>query len=59
MLMCKICIAQRLVFDIFPWCNASFVPFRSGMLVVHRMQNGSIYAIFTEPFQWYNNYHIG
>ena len=26
-LMCKICIARRLVVDIFPWCNANFVPF--------------------------------
>ena len=27
MLMCKICIARRLVVDSFPWCNANFVPF--------------------------------
>ena len=27
MLMCKICIARRLVVDIFPWCNANSVPF--------------------------------
>ena len=42
MLMCKICIAQRLVVDIFLWCNANFVPFPSGMLVVRRMWNGRI-----------------
>ena len=41
-LMCKICIARRLVVDIFPWCNANFVPFPSGTLVALRMQNGSI-----------------
>ena len=42
MLMCKICIARRLVVDIFPWCNANFVPFPSGTLVARRMGNGSI-----------------
>ena len=26
-LMCKICIARRLVVDSFPWCNANFVSF--------------------------------
>ena len=41
-LMCKICIARRLVVDIFPWCNANFVPFPSGTLVAHRIRNGSI-----------------
>ena len=41
-LMCKICIARRLVVDIFPWCNANFVPFPSGTLVARRMQNGRI-----------------
>ena len=40
--MCKICIARRLVVDIFPWCNANFVPFPSGTLVARRMRNGSI-----------------
>ena len=42
MLMCKICIARRLVVDIFPWCNANSVPFPSGTLVARRMGNGSI-----------------
>ena len=42
MLMCKICIARRLVVDSFPWCNANFVPFPSGTLVARRMQNGRI-----------------
>ena len=42
MLMCKICIARRLVVDIFPWCNANFVPFPSGTLVARRIGNGSI-----------------
>ena len=41
-LMCKICIARRLVVDIFPWCNANFVPSPSGTLVACRMGNGSI-----------------
>ena len=41
-LMFKICIARRLVVDIFPWCNARFVPFPSGTLVARRMRNGSI-----------------
>ena len=41
-LMCKICIARRLVVDIFPWCNANFVPFPSGTLVARQMRNGSI-----------------
>ena len=41
-LMCKICIAWCLVGDIFPWCNANFVPFSSGTLVARQMQNGSI-----------------
>ena len=41
-LMCKICIARRLVVDVFPWCNANFVPFPSGTLVARRMRNGSI-----------------
>ena len=27
---CKICIARRLVVDIFPWCNVNFVPFLAG-----------------------------
>ena len=43
-LLCKICIARRLVLDIFPWCNAHYVPFPSGTLVARRMGNGSIYA---------------
>ena len=42
MLMCKICIARRLIVNIFPWCNANFVPFPSGTLVARRMGNGSI-----------------
>ena len=41
-LLCRICIARRLVVDIFPWCNANFVPFPSGTLVARRMRNGSI-----------------
>ena len=41
-LMCRICIARRLVVDIFPWCNANFVPFPSGTVVARRMRNGSI-----------------
>ena len=41
-LLCKICIARRLVVDIFPWCNAHYVPFPSGTLVASRMGNGSI-----------------
>ena len=41
-LLCKICIARRLVVDIFPWCNAHYVPFPSGTLVARRMGNGSI-----------------
>ena len=41
-LLCKICIAWRLVVDIFPWCNAHYVPFPSGTLVACRMGNGSI-----------------
>ena len=48
-LMCKICIARCLVVDIFPWCNANFVPFPSGTLVAHRMRNGSIvFIVWTE-----------
>ena len=49
-LMCKICIARRLVVDIFPWCNANFVPFPSGTLVAHRMRNGSIGHAFKQRF---------
>ena len=45
MLMCKICIVRRLVDDIFPWCNANFMPFPSGTLVAHRMRNGRIYSV--------------
>ena len=45
-LMCKICIARRLVIDIFPWCNANFVPFPSGTLVARPMRNGSILLIY-------------
>ena len=41
-LMCKICIARRLVVDIFPWRNANFVPLPSGTLVACQMRNGSI-----------------
>ena len=41
-LLCKICIARRLVVYIFPWCNAHYVPFPSGTLVAGRMGNGSI-----------------
>ena len=41
-LLCKICIARRLVVDIFPWCNANYVAFPSGTLVARRMRNGSI-----------------
>ena len=40
-LMCKFCIARRLIVDIFPWCNANFVPFPSWTLVARPMQNGS------------------
>ena len=40
--MCKICIVQHLVVNIFPWCNANFVPFPSGTLVACRMRNGRI-----------------
>ena len=43
-LLCKICIARRLVVDIFPWCNAHYVPFPSGTLVARRMGNGSIFG---------------
>ena len=43
--MCKICIARCLVVDIFPWCNANFVPFPSRTLVARRMQNGRIETI--------------
>ena len=46
MLMCKICIARRLVVDIFPWCNANSVPFPSGTLVARRIGNGSILHSF-------------
>ena len=46
-LMCKICIARRLVVDIFPLCNGNFVPFPSGTLVAHRMRNGSIMVTVT------------
>ena len=49
MLMCKICIARRLVVDIFPWCNANFVPFPSGTLVARRMRNERI----CRPFKHY------
>ena len=52
-LMCKICIARRLVVDIFPWCNANFMPFPRGMLVVRRMQNRSIVWQF---ISWYQTY---
>ena len=41
-LMCKICIARRLVVDIFPWCNANSVPFPSGTLVARQIGNGRI-----------------
>ena len=44
-LLCKICIARRLVVDIFPRCNAHYVPFPSGTLVARRMGNGSIWWI--------------
>ena len=40
--MWKICIARRLVVDIFLWYNTNFVPFPSGTLVARRMGNGSI-----------------
>ena len=40
--MCKICIAQHLVVDIFPWCNVYFVPSPRRTLVAGRMRNGSI-----------------
>ena len=50
MLMCKICIARRLVVDIFPWCNANFVPFPSGTLVARRMRNGRIDIVITIIF---------
>ena len=46
MLLCKICIARRLVVDIFPWCNAHYVPFPSETLVARRMGNGSISQAF-------------
>ena len=49
-LMCKICIAWRLVVDIFPWCNVNFVPFPSGMLVACRMWNGSIVCVNSVNF---------
>ena len=42
-LMCKICIAWRLIVDIFPWCNANFVPFPSGTLVARRMRTGELH----------------
>ena len=45
-LMCKLCIAWRLVVNIFPWCNANFVPFPSRTLVARRMQNGRIDTTF-------------
>ena len=41
-LMCKICTARRLVVNIFPWCNANFVPFPSRTLVAHRIGSGRI-----------------
>ena len=43
--MCKICIARSLVVDIFPLCNANFVPFLSRMLVACRMGNGRILCL--------------
>ena len=49
--MCKICIARRLVVDIFPWCNANFVPFRSGTLVARQMRNGRIKNSFQKVLQ--------
>ena len=45
-LICKICIARRLVVDIFPWCNANFVPFPSRTLVACQMWNGRINFTF-------------
>ena len=40
--MYKICIARRLVVDIFPWCNTNFVLFPIGTLVASWMGNGRI-----------------
>ena len=54
-LLCKICIARRLVVDIFPWCNAHYVPFPSGTLVARRMGNGSI---VTSDDLWHIIYKI-
>ena len=51
-LMCKICIVRRLIVDIFPWCNANFLPFPSGTLVARRMGNGSIQEIQERSFKW-------
>ena len=52
--MCKICIARHLVVDIFPWCNANFVPFPSRTLVARRMGNGSIllHTCYTYKCTW-------
>ena len=44
MLMCRICIVRCLVVNIFPWCNANFVPFPIGTLVARWMRNGRIRA---------------
>ena len=54
-LLCKICIARRLVVDIFPWCNAHYVPFPSGTLVARRMGNGSIKINEIAMPQWNPN----
>ena len=48
--MFKICIERHLVVDIFPWCNANFVPFPSGKLVARRMRNGRINKVLTIVF---------
>ena len=50
----KICIARRLVVDIFPWCNAKFVPFPSGTLVARRKGNGRIPNALCWPSRKYN-----
>ena len=60
-LMCKICIAWRLVVNIFLWCNANFVPFPRGTLVVRQMGNGRITMIMTEIIKmppWFINCSI-
>ena len=41
-LMCKICIARRLVVDIYPWCNANFVPFPSAGVLNYMSRSATL-----------------